>query len=486
MGRRRPRRRGRAPRRPVRRVPAQHREPGPPVDRPLPPLRRRRDAAPDRLPRRPGQLPEPVRAHRRLPRRAGRGRVALDGHARRTRAVQAGRRLGRPRPHEGRVEHRRRRPQRPGPHELLAVRRPLRARSPHPRAPGQGRVGRPASRRPTGHLRPPQARRAHRRAARVRLRQGVALPASGCRQRGRRAACGRSTSSCPGPRLPHDMAFTEQYAILNDLPLFWDPDLLAQGVHLPRFFPDIPSRFAIVRRDGTGDVRWFEADPTYVLHWINAYEDGDEVVLDGFFQHDPSPRQARRRPVAHGVRLPVPRPRAAPGPPAPLAVQPRDRPDDRGVALRPHHGVRHDQRHRRRSAAPLHLQRHRRARAGSSSTGSSSTTCTPATRTATPSATASSGARHRSRRGPVRPRRTTATWSRSPRTSAAIAASASSSTPRDLAAGPIARVRLPERISAGTHSCWVPSAALPPPDPPLELGCETRRNDVLRTRVGRP
>jgi carotenoid cleavage dioxygenase-like enzyme len=31
----------------------------------------------------------------------------------------------------------------------------------------------------------------------------------------------------------------------------------------------------------------------------------------------------------------------------------------------------------------------------------------------------------------------------------------------DLAAGPVARVRLPERISAGTHSCWVPDGALP-------------------------
>ena len=94
----------------------------------------------------------------------------------------------------------------------------------------------------------------------------------------------------PGPRLPHDMAFTERYAILNDLPLFWDPDLLAQGIHLPRFHPDVPSRFAIVPRRGrTEDIRWFEADPTYVLHWINAYEDGDWVVLDGFFEHDPSP-----------------------------------------------------------------------------------------------------------------------------------------------------------------------------------------------------
>ena len=101
----------------------------------------------------------------------------------------------------------------------------------------------------------------------------------------------------PGPRLPHDMAFTEHYAILNDLPQFWAPDLLDQGVHLPRYYPDLPSRFAIVPRRGTAsDVRWFEADPTYVLHWINAYEDGDEVVLDGFFQHNPSPKKAEGAP----------------------------------------------------------------------------------------------------------------------------------------------------------------------------------------------
>jgi carotenoid cleavage dioxygenase len=89
------------------------------------------------------------------------------------------------------------------------------------------------------------------------------------------------------------MAFTENYAILNDLPLFWDPEMLAQGLHVPAFFPDIPTRFAVVpRRGSTEDVRWFEADPTYVLHWNNAYEDGDEIVVDGFFQHNPSP--ARR------------------------------------------------------------------------------------------------------------------------------------------------------------------------------------------------
>jgi len=94
----------------------------------------------------------------------------------------------------------------------------------------------------------------------------------------------------PGPRLPHDMAFTRNYVILNDFPLFWDPRLLEANVHLPGFHRDLPSRFAVIpRRGGTDEIRWFEADPTFVLHFTNAYEDGDEIVLDGFFEGDPSP-----------------------------------------------------------------------------------------------------------------------------------------------------------------------------------------------------
>ena len=92
----------------------------------------------------------------------------------------------------------------------------------------------------------------------------------------------------PGPRLPHDMAFTENFAILNDCPLFWDPDLLARGVHAVRFFPELPTRLGVLPRRGTDhDIRWFDASPTYVLHWINAFEDGDEVVVDGFFERNP-------------------------------------------------------------------------------------------------------------------------------------------------------------------------------------------------------
>ncbi len=101
----------------------------------------------------------------------------------------------------------------------------------------------------------------------------------------------------PGPRLPHDMAITENWSILNDLPLFWDPEALANGYYSNKFDRDRPSRFALIPRHGSADdIRWFEADPTFVLHWSNAYEDGDEVVLDGFFQHNPTARGVARFP----------------------------------------------------------------------------------------------------------------------------------------------------------------------------------------------
>ena len=94
----------------------------------------------------------------------------------------------------------------------------------------------------------------------------------------------------PGPRLPHDMVFTENYAILNDMPLFWAPEALAKGKYAAKFHPDIPTRFAVIPRRGqTADILWFEADPTYVLHWTNAYEDGDEIVVDGYYQENPEP-----------------------------------------------------------------------------------------------------------------------------------------------------------------------------------------------------
>jgi len=265
----------------------------------------------------------------------------------------------------------------------------------------------------------------------------------------------------PGPRLPHDMAFTEQYAILNDLPLFWDPDLLARGVHVPRFFPDVPSRFAIVRRDGTGPVRWFEAEPTYVLHWINAYEDGDEVVLDGFFQHNPSPRkrdttdphmasvyryldleQLQTRPHRWRFNLVTGETREE---------SLSDRIMEFGMVNAQYGGQPYRYTYNVTGAPgwflfdglvkqDLHTGQEQRYAFGDGVFGSE-TPFAPR-----PGATAEDD-------GYL----VTFTTDVGRDLSECLVFDAT-----DITSGPIARVRLPERISAGTHSCWTPESALPP------------------------
>ena len=91
----------------------------------------------------------------------------------------------------------------------------------------------------------------------------------------------------PDSRWPHDLGITENYTVLHDLPLYFDPVLLKQGQHKLVFNRDLPARFGILPRRGTNaQVRWFEAAPCYVLHITNCFEQGDEVIMDGCIMPD--------------------------------------------------------------------------------------------------------------------------------------------------------------------------------------------------------
>ncbi|NUP06233.1 MAG: apocarotenoid-15,15'-oxygenase [Polyangiaceae bacterium] len=103
----------------------------------------------------------------------------------------------------------------------------------------------------------------------------------------------------PGPRLPHDIAFTERFAVVGDFPLFWDPERLKAKQYRAKYHPELGTRFGLVPRDGSGAVRWFTAEPTYVLHFANAYEEGREVVVEGYHQEAPVPaRTAEDTPIS--------------------------------------------------------------------------------------------------------------------------------------------------------------------------------------------
>ena len=87
----------------------------------------------------------------------------------------------------------------------------------------------------------------------------------------------------PGGPMIHDLAITETYALLYDLPCVFDLDAAMSGASLPyRWKPDYGARIGLLPREGSAeDVRWFDVEPCYVFHPLNAYDTPDgNVVVD--------------------------------------------------------------------------------------------------------------------------------------------------------------------------------------------------------------
>ncbi len=86
----------------------------------------------------------------------------------------------------------------------------------------------------------------------------------------------------PGGPMLHDMAITEKYALVFDLPCVFNLDAAMKGASLPYYWDhDYEARIGFMPLDGGADaIKWVTIDPCYVFHPMNAYDDGDEVVLD--------------------------------------------------------------------------------------------------------------------------------------------------------------------------------------------------------------
>ncbi|MBW0088468.1 carotenoid oxygenase family protein [Pseudonocardia sp. KRD-184] len=104
------------------------------------------------------------------------------------------------------------------------------------------------------------------------------------------------TIDLPGPRLPHDMAITENFSVLMDLPLTQDAAAAREGRYKIAFDRETPARFAVVPRRGT-EVRWFTAEPCYIYHVVNAFEDGATIVMDVCRVTRPAPVPTRPGPL---------------------------------------------------------------------------------------------------------------------------------------------------------------------------------------------
>ncbi len=85
----------------------------------------------------------------------------------------------------------------------------------------------------------------------------------------------------PGPTMMHDFMITRDHAIFMDLPVTFSLEKAIKGEIPLGWDPDYGARIGILPRMGTdADVRWFEIDPCYVFHPMNAYVEGDKVICD--------------------------------------------------------------------------------------------------------------------------------------------------------------------------------------------------------------
>jgi len=124
-----------------------------------------------------------------------------------------------------------------------------------------------------------------------------------------------------GSPMMHDFSLTERHIVIYDLPAVFDLDYIAAQSPRPfggptkalvswrsrhgglpdritgammrsggsgangalpyKWNPEYPARVGVLPRDGNaGDVRWFDVEPCYVYHPMNAHDDGDRIVLD--------------------------------------------------------------------------------------------------------------------------------------------------------------------------------------------------------------
>ena len=84
------------------------------------------------------------------------------------------------------------------------------------------------------------------------------------------------------PHIPliHDMAFTQNFIIVPDFPVTFQPE------HSHTTFPWLwderrDSRIGLLPRNGdASDIQWFEAPRCFAFHFANAYDDGDLTIID--------------------------------------------------------------------------------------------------------------------------------------------------------------------------------------------------------------
>jgi carotenoid cleavage dioxygenase len=86
-----------------------------------------------------------------------------------------------------------------------------------------------------------------------------------------------------GPTMMHDFALTRRHVLFMDLPVVYDAELAQHRGSMPYRWDDgYGARLGVLRRDDPyAPIRWFDIEPCYVFHTLNAHDEDGRVVLTG-------------------------------------------------------------------------------------------------------------------------------------------------------------------------------------------------------------
>ena len=83
----------------------------------------------------------------------------------------------------------------------------------------------------------------------------------------------------PNSVMMHDFVFTENYVLFFDSPAIFDVMAMMRSEPGIRWEPEKGTRIGVLPRRGKGeDVRWFEAEKFYAVHFFNAWDDGNGKI----------------------------------------------------------------------------------------------------------------------------------------------------------------------------------------------------------------
>jgi carotenoid cleavage dioxygenase len=83
------------------------------------------------------------------------------------------------------------------------------------------------------------------------------------------------------PVMIHDCAITPDYTLIIDMPVTFSLERAMAGEAAFAWEPDNGARIGVIPRKGNNEeVKWFDVELGYIFHVINAWQEGDEVILE--------------------------------------------------------------------------------------------------------------------------------------------------------------------------------------------------------------